>query len=61
MSHPKKPKVAKTFLRGEEDAETLAAIDRGLSDVKAGRVVSEEEVRKLVQEWTSTSSIPKKR
>jgi predicted transcriptional regulator len=61
MPHPKKPKVAKSSLRGEEDAETLAAIDRGLRDVKAGRVVSEGEVRKLVQEWTSTSSTPKKR
>ncbi len=61
MPHPKKPKVTKTSLRGEEDLETLAAIDRGLADVKAGRVVPEEEVRRLVQKWTSTSSIPKKR
>lgn len=61
MPHPKKPKVTKTSLRGEEDLETLAAIDRGLADVKAGRVVPEEEVRRLVQKWTSTSSTPKKR
>ena len=61
MAHPKKPKNAKPSLRGEEDAETLAAIDRGLQDVEAGRVVPEEEVRKLIEKWTSTSSIPKRR
>jgi len=61
MPHPKKPKVTKAPLRGEEDAETLAAIDEGLRDVKAGRVVPAEEVRKLVHEWTSASSIQKKR
>jgi predicted transcriptional regulator len=30
-----------------EDAETLAAIDEGLRDIQAGRVLSETEVR----EW----------
>jgi predicted transcriptional regulator len=61
MPHPKKPKVTKTSLRGDEDAETLAAIDQGLRDVRAGRVVPAEEVRKLVNKWTSASSTPKKR
>jgi predicted transcriptional regulator len=61
MPVSKKPKVTKPSLRGEEDAETLAAIDEGLRDIKAGRVVPAEEVRKLVQKWTSASSTPKKR
>ena len=32
----------------EVDAETLAAIDRGMADVKAGRWVTLEETRKLI-------------
>lgn len=32
-----------------EDPETLAAIDEGLRDIEAGRVVPAEEVRKLVK------------
>jgi hypothetical protein len=32
----------------EEDAATLAAIDKGIADAKAGRTVSAEEVRKIV-------------
>jgi len=37
----------------EVDAETLAAIDRGIADADAGRVVPLEEVRKLVPQWIS--------
>jgi predicted transcriptional regulator len=47
--------------RDEEDPETLAAIDEGLRDAKAGRVVPAEEVRKLVNKWISASSIRKVR
>jgi hypothetical protein len=32
----------------EEDAATLAAIDEGFADAKAGRTVPAEEVRKIV-------------
>jgi len=35
------------------DAKTLAAIDRGIADADAGRVVPLEEVRKLVPQWNS--------
>ena len=35
----------------EEDEETLAAIDRGIKAADEGRVVSFEEVRKLLPEW----------
>jgi predicted transcriptional regulator len=48
-------------LREEEDPETLAAIDEGLRDAKAGRVVPAEEVRKLVNKWISAFSTQKDR
>ena len=37
--------------RVEVDDDTLAAIDRGLEDVAAGRTVSLEEVRTRTQLW----------
>lgn len=37
----------------EVDAETLAAIDEGIADAKAGRTVSADEVRKLIPQWIS--------
>jgi predicted transcriptional regulator len=37
----------------EVDADTLAAIDRGIKDADEGRTVSLEEVRKMVPEWIS--------
>ena len=45
----------------EEDEETLAAIDRGIADAKAGRTVPAEEVRKLVPKWTTATPTRKKR
>jgi predicted transcriptional regulator len=36
---------------GEEDEETLAAIDEGIRDAKAGRTVPAEEVRKRLDKW----------
>lgn len=35
----------------EVDAETLAAINEGIADAKAGRTVPAEEVRKLIPKW----------
>jgi len=37
----------------EEDEETLSAIDEGVRDAKAGRVVPAEEVRKLLRKWVT--------
>ena len=34
-----------------ERMQMLAAIDKGLQDVDAGRVVSHEEVKKHLREW----------
>lgn len=41
---------------GEEDEATLAAIDLG---IKAGRVLSAEEVNRRIEQWLSESSTPK--
>ncbi len=45
----------------DEDEETLAAIDEGIRDASAGRVVSMEDVRKLLPQWITTSSSRKER
>jgi hypothetical protein len=45
----------------DEDERTLAAIDEGIRDAKAGRTVSSEEVRKLLPKWTTASSTRKDR
>ena len=37
----------------EVDAETLAAIDRGIKDADEGRTMSIDEVRKLIPKWGS--------
>jgi predicted transcriptional regulator len=37
----------------EVDAETLAAIDRGIKDANEGRTMSIDEVRKLIPKWIS--------
>jgi len=40
----------------EVDAETAAAIQRGIAAADAGHVVSAEEVRKLIPKWISKFS-----
>ena len=45
----------------DEDAATLAAIDEGLRDAKAGRAIPIEEVRKLLPQWITASSSRKER
>ncbi len=47
-------------LTEQEDAETLAAIDRGAQDVKNGRSVSLDDARRFIDEWHSKSSSAKK-
>ena len=41
----------------EEDDETLAAIDEGIRDVEAGRVVPAEKVRELLPKWTTSDAV----
>jgi len=45
----------------EEDEATLAAIDEGIRDAKAGRTTPMEEVRKLLPQWITASSSRKGR
>jgi predicted transcriptional regulator len=45
----------------EEDEVTLAAIDEGARDAKAGRTVSIERVRELLSQWITASSSRKER
>jgi predicted transcriptional regulator len=45
----------------EEDEETLKAIDEGIRDAEAGRTVPIQEVRKLLPQWITASSSPKRR
>jgi predicted transcriptional regulator len=40
----------------EEDEDTLQAIDAGIRDVEAGRVVSIESVRGFLGQWMTESS-----
>ena len=45
----------------EEDEATLAAIDAGIRASNEGRVVSLEEVRKLIPQWIAKYSLQKPR
>ena len=45
----------------DEDEATLAAIDEGIRDAKAGRTVPMAKVRKLLPRWITASSSPKER
>ena len=45
----------------DEDEQTLAAIDEGIRDAEAGRIVPAEEVRKLLPKWITDSPTRKKR
>jgi predicted transcriptional regulator len=40
----------------EVDPETLAAIEEGIRDAEAGRMVSSEEVRKMLPKWITKST-----
>ncbi len=43
------------------DAETLAAIDRGIHDADEGRTVALDDVRAMVPKWISKLESPKPR
>jgi predicted transcriptional regulator len=43
----------------DEDEETLAAIDEGIRDADAGRVVPAEKISELLPKWITNSSTRK--
>jgi len=45
----------------DEDEATLAAIDEGIRDAKAGRTTPLEQIRKLLPRWITASSSRKER
>jgi predicted transcriptional regulator len=62
MAKAKEPEFEKTLPAvEEEDQETLAAIDEGIRDAKAGRTIPAAEVRKLLPKWITASSTRKDR
>ncbi|HKN25225.1 MAG TPA: hypothetical protein VJX72_10295 [Candidatus Acidoferrum sp.] len=48
-------------IKDDEDEATLAAIDEGIRDAKAGRTVTLAQVRRLLPKWITNSSSPKDR
>ena len=50
-----KPAVTETH---DEDADFLAAVDEGIADVKAGRTVPYDKVRRWLLSWGSDKELP---
>lgn len=62
MAKAKKLTAARPVpLTEEEDEATLAAIDEGIENAKAGRTVPLDEVRKSLTKWTTASTSRKGR
>jgi len=61
MAELKSDQIVCTEEEIEVDAETGAAIERGIRAADEGRVVSSEEVRKLIPKWISSFSTPNQR
>jgi predicted transcriptional regulator len=61
MSERKHDLFVSTEAEVEVDAETAAAVEQGIKAADEGRVVSSEEVRKLLPQWISSFSTPSRR
>jgi len=61
MVEPKPDLFVSTEDEVEVDAETAAAIERGITAADEGRIVSSEEVRKRIPQWISRFSTPNQR
>ncbi len=56
MADPQTDPMVSNSEKAEVDAQTDAAIERGIRAADLGRVVSSDEVRKLVPQWISKFS-----
>jgi predicted transcriptional regulator len=57
MTEPMRDPMVSTKEAVEVDAQTAAAIDRGICAADEGRVVSTEDVRNLIPRWISEFSL----
>ena len=53
-----KPAPAQPQAHDDDEAAYLASVDRGLADVKAGRTVSYERVRRWLLSWGTENELP---
>ena len=61
MAEPNTDPMVSTEEEVEVDAETAAAVERGIRATEEGRVVPSEEVRKRIPQWISKFSTPNQR
>jgi predicted transcriptional regulator len=53
------PKIAKAKARPDsEDAEFLAAVEEGIADADAGRMIPYEKVRRWLLSWGTDKELP---
>jgi predicted transcriptional regulator len=52
------PKPVKTSVPDSEDAEFLAAVDEGLADADAGRLIPYQKIRRWLLSWGTENELP---
>ena len=52
------PKLVKTPVSDAEDAEFLAAVDEGIADADAGRMIPYQKIRRWLLSWGTENELP---
>ena len=52
------PKLVKTPVPDAEDAEFLAAVDEGIADSDAGRMIPYQKIRRWLLSWGTENELP---